>query len=79
MESQEDNKEEHLRVTNIIKNRFKDYPILQQLILQTKKKQEIEVGDDYLLHEKYIEGKELDEDDMFLLQSQYWPLITKKL
>lgn len=79
LEGLDDDKEEHLRVSNIIRNRLKDYPILRDLMLKSEKKYEVEVGDDYLLHEKYIEGKELDEDDMFLLESQYWPLVTKKL
>ena len=37
------------------------------------------MGDDYLLHQKYIEGKELNQDDLFLLESPYWALATKKL
>lgn len=78
MESLED-KEEYNRVKEIVKDRLKEYPILQKLIVKEEKKEDVEIGDDYLLHQKYIEGKELNEDDIFLLESPYWALATKKL
>ena len=72
--------EDYKVVVQKLEERLKSYPKLSGLLIEAQKGSTApSSAENYLLYQKYIEAKELNEDDVFLLETEYWPLVTRKL